>query len=84
MKLYQALYNPMIYESDASTISLHKTKEGARKSIESSKAIIKDKWEEMYGENGHYPPDESKGASMSWEDYVHFHWWGIDEIEVLE
>ncbi len=37
MKIYQALYNWMTYESSAETISLHRTKEGAELAIKKHK-----------------------------------------------
>lgn len=87
MKLYEALYNCMIHESSAATLSLHRTKEGAEKAIEEHKAEVKKEWEnrreimrttetkETYDAfHGDDEPDE----------WAVFQWWGIGEIEVQE
>ncbi len=33
MIIYEALYNHMVYESSAETVSIHKTKQGARNAL---------------------------------------------------
>lgn len=55
MKIYEALYNPMIYESGDMTISIHKTKQGARN------ALAKYIWKER---KKHYSIYKSHGGTI--------------------
>jgi len=68
---WMALHNPNIHESSAYTISLHKTKEGAKKAVEESKREVKKEYNEVY--------DESDDIAPEWD---RFHWWGIKKQEV--
>lgn len=45
IKLYQALYNSFIYESGYSTISIHRTRKGAKEALRLHKANVKTDWE---------------------------------------
>lgn len=74
MILYQALYNSMIHESSAYTLSIHKTRKGAEMAIEFHKKEIKDKWEDDFREN-------EERREYPW-DFCQ--WWGVEEIELKD
>ena len=71
--VYEFLYNPDVYESCPSTVSIHKTRRGAEMAMEFHRAEVKREWEEVCEE---YP---------SWGDYPFDYnkWWGIVETELL-
>ena len=73
MKIYEALYNPMVYESGDITISLHKTKKGAEKAIAFHKMKTMEKelkiWDNDFPEN------------WRWDDFMD---WRIVETELLD
>ena len=80
-KIYAFIYNPMIEESTYSTISLHKTKEGAEIALKSHRDEIKSMWEKRdeferkeYGDEYDILKSSSFGK---WED------WKIEEIYIL-
>ena len=97
MKVYQALYNWMTYESSAQTLSLHRTKEGAEKAVAEHKE--NDRLEHI----DRYKPEKQKlehpimkevgFTDKQIEDYDRddredwpksWQWWGVGEIEVEE
>ena len=67
MKIWEALYNEMIYESSYATLSLHLSKEGAEKAIEKHKQIVKAKYKAKFNRG-------------SWDEFKN---WKIKETEVL-
>ena len=71
MKVYEALFNSMVWESSYETLSIHRTKEGAEKAIERSKAKEKD------GMEGWADKDRMK----DWDRYYD---WIVVETEVEE
>jgi hypothetical protein len=72
MRVYEALYNPMIWESGFVTLSLHLSKEGAEK------AIAFHKMEKMKGWNERYPNEEDKPYPFG-----EFELWSVGESEIL-
>lgn len=46
--VYQARYTPSIYESAMTTLSLHRTEQGAEKAVEDHKKQLKQEYEEDY------------------------------------
>jgi len=62
--LFSALHNPMIEESDAHTMSVHRSREGAEKAIIKSMRYEKRRHKTLY---------ENIEAPCEWD---RFHWWG--------
>ena len=75
MILYQFLYCPCIHESAWGTISLHRTKEGAKKAMYRHKKKERKEFDDMY--NG--KEKEYLGIKFG----IHEDWC-VDEIEVLD
>ena len=48
MKIYEALYCSCIYESADSTLSTHRTREGAEHAIKQHKMVEYQKWRSLY------------------------------------
>jgi hypothetical protein len=71
MNVFEALYNPMTYESSYGTLSLHLTREGAEKAIAFHKMEKQKEWEALYPEE-----DERPYEFGAFED------WGIREVEI--
>lgn len=71
MKVYEALHNPMVYESTPYTISIHLSKEGAEKAISDSKVKIKKEFDELW---------DGEKPCGKWDDHQY---WSITETEVL-
>lgn len=71
MKLWQALHNPMIYESGFITLSIHLTKRGAEKAIEKDKQREYKEWLEIYKDEPD-PPGK-------WDD---FKVWKVQPIKL--
>ena len=67
--VYEFLYNPNTYESAARTVSIHKTRRGAKKAIE----LQKEKALKEYEEVCNRLPDE-KDFPFGYDQ-----WWGIRE-----
>ena len=95
MKVYQALYNHMSYESSSETLSLHMTKDGAER------AIKKHRNEDQLEHLENYTPEmlekeyEMVGKYGTSRDTIYqnhmaekadwpkeWQWWGVKEIEV--
>ena len=74
MKIYEALFNPMIHESATAVLSVHKTRKGAEIALTFHKKKIKDEWEEMF-------IGSPEMQEFSW-DFCK--WWGVKEIELLD
>jgi len=72
MIVYQALYNPMVWESGYITLSIHLSKEGAEKSIALHKENKKKEFESLY--EGEEPPYKFG----SFED------WSVSELQILD
>ncbi len=72
--LYEALYNPMVHESTAQTLSIHRTLKGAEMAIEFHKEENRKKWLAMF-------PTEEERIEFP---FGHFEWWGVSEITVEE
>lgn len=72
MKIFEALYNPMVWESSYGTLSVHFSKEGAEKAIEFHKMEELEKWKRSYPKKEDEPFDFGK-----------FEKWDINEIEIL-
>ena len=84
MKVFEALHNPMVYESSAGTLSVHRTREGAEKAIAAHKAKEKAEHDEMYSnerlaesELAHY----KKYPKPAFDEHQ---WWGVNEIEIQD
>ncbi len=71
MKIWEALYNPMIYESGFVTLSIHFTKMGAEKAIEKDKQREYEEWLEIYRDEPD-PPGK-------WDD---FKAWKVQPIKL--
>jgi hypothetical protein len=97
MKVWQALYNDMYYESSAETLSLHLTKEGAEKAIEKHKQQNKLEHLEDYSperlaqeyelkkEAGFTDKEIEEYDKRDLEDWPKsWQWWGVKEMEVEE
>jgi len=78
MKIYAATYTPCIYESNYSTISLHKTIKGAKKAIKEHKNIIKKECMEVFS---YAKPDPDMIFKVKWDAYKN---WKIIEKEIKE
>lgn len=76
--LYEAIYNPDIYDSVASTISIHRTREGAQKAVEMHKQQVKAAFDEIYN-NPKYPAIML--VNMKYNDGCY---WDIREIKIEE
>lgn len=74
MKIYQALFNYMIEESSYETLSLHKTKQGARDAIARELRIEREAFNKRY----EYNPEEMPYRYGLFSD------WTVFESEVLE
>lgn len=74
MILYAALYNYMIYEAGYSTLSIHKTRQGARDSV--AKELRKE--HENHNKIYDYNVDEMGSPFGTFEA------WDVQKIEVLE
>ena len=72
MKVYQALYNPCIYDSGYITLSIHLSEEGAEKAIEQHKEQQYKEWKEIY-------PD-TKDENFEFGEWER---WETKEIEIL-
>jgi hypothetical protein len=70
MIAYEALYNPMTWESGYTTLSVHLSKEGAEKAIAFHKMEQMKKWEKMYED------EEEPYKFGEFED------WCVQEIEI--
>ena len=79
MKIYEALYNPMIHESGYITISSHTTKQGARN------ALAKYIWEKR---KEHYSIYKSHGGTIKDEEPAYifggFEAWLVAEATLLD
>jgi hypothetical protein len=97
MKIWQALYNHMTYESSAETLSLHKSKEGAemaikkhkhRDKLEHLKRFTPDRLKKVYTYKikAGFTDDEIEEYDQNeLEDWPKsWQWWGIRDIEVEE
>ena len=71
MKVYEFVYNSCIHESDARTVSIHETKEGAEKALYIHKEQERKGFKELYQDN---PPGGFVFGSMEY--------WGIRETEI--
>lgn len=78
MKVWNALYCSCIFESAAGTLSVHRTKRGARKTIIKHKLNARKEyqlyWEYLKKENG---------DDAIYEFGIHEDWW-INEVELLD
>lgn len=70
MKVFEALYNENPDESGYSTISIHLTREGAKKAIENHKRETKEFWTEPWG-------------GESWESMKDMMRWKIGTTKIL-
>lgn len=79
MKIYEALYNEMIHESSYATISIHKTKQGARN------ALAKYIWKER---KKHYSIYKSHGGTIPDDEppyiFGQFEAWDVAETTLLD
>lgn len=84
MKVYAFMYNPMTEESGYITVSLHKTRDGAEKALESHKTGRKLQWDELEKYRREKYADDlyetiRKGTKFGrWED------WTIEERTILD
>ena len=74
MIIYKALYNHMIYESSAETVSIHKTKQGARNAL--AKRVKKE--HENHNKMLDYDVDEMGSR------FGIFEAWLVGEAELLD
>ena len=74
MKIYEALYNPMIHESASATLSIHKTLKGAEMAIEFNKNETQREWAETIQNN----------PAMEESEWNFCRWWGIREVELQD
>ena len=97
MKIWQALYNHMTYESYAETLSLHLSEDGAEKAIKKHKHQNHLEHLEMYtpdmleqdyelkkecGFTDEQIKENDKKDLENWPKS--WQWWGVKEIEVEE
>ena len=66
--LYAFMYNPIIYESEYITVSIHRTREGAEKALICHKNDIKEEW-------------DNEDHIFAFD---HFRDWEIEEIQILD
>lgn len=78
MRVYSASYSPMVKEYNYITLSIHKTKEGALKAIETHKLSIKQEFDNIYN-NPEHPVEFF--VDIQWDDYQD---WMVDEFELLD
>ncbi len=95
MKVYLALYNDCNHESDARTLSIHKTLEGAQLVIkEHRQETIREhrqgclKWGgndiPLMMDCGYTYEEADKHLKERLEDYPHdWQWWGTTEMEII-
>lgn len=75
--IYAVLHNPMIMESAATTLSVHKTLAGAYKAMKAHMIAVYNEEREFelrYGRKGLWPARK----------YLDWQWWGIEKIELHE
>ena len=72
VRAYEALYNPMTWESSYGTLSVHLSKEGAEKAIAFHKMEKIKEWQRMYPEKEEQP-----------YEFGQFEDWAVREIRVL-
>jgi len=72
MKVYAAMYNPMIHESTWGIISLHETRKGAEMALSFHKENERKRWLSVY----------SKKTEPY--EFGKFENWTIDELEILK
>lgn len=70
--VWEALYNPMVWESGYTTLSVHASKEGAEKAIALHKMQMLKEWRDVYPEK-HDEPHE----------FGIFEDWTIREVKVI-
>lgn len=72
MKLYQATYSDCIYESGFSTISIHRTKEGAEKALKSHRRKEVRKLRKNYLEMLELDPtgNYEQGKIQKWQQWL--------------
>jgi len=75
MKVYVALYNPMIHESAYTTLSIHKTRKGAEMAIEFHKNELREEHEDVYRR----VPKEQRIC-----DFDSFKDWAVEEYDVQD
>ena len=73
MTIYAFVYSSNTWESAAATMSLHKTKEGAEKAMESHREFMRKHYNEYFSEK--HKKQYPFGLDQSW---------GIEEIEVKD
>lgn len=72
LHIWEALYNPMTWESSYETLSVHLSRDGAERAIELHKMTKLKEWEEMYPRKKDRP-----------YKFGNFEDWKINEIIVL-
>ena len=77
MKVYEAIYNPMIQESSDCTLSIHRTRKGAQKVINKSKLQAK----KDFRKTCEYYKKNKLPISFTWNQ---FKYWGVNETELLD
>ena len=71
--VYKFMYNSDCCEGCASTISIHKTKKGAKTAMEFHKACVKRAWEDSK------IPEKEKAVYP----FDYDQWWGVHKCELL-
>jgi len=87
MKIFAAMYNPMIYESSFGILSLHKTRKGAEMAMEFHKAECKKEWDEQMEWEKERFKNEKKEVQEEWlgsSKFGQFESWDIFEYDVNE
>lgn len=74
MKIYEAIYNPCYYESAPCTLSIHKTKEGAQKTINEHRAKIIKEFEDL----------ELVTNEQPIEYWINDQYWDVKECEIKD
>lgn len=82
MKVYAALYNPMIEESAWSTLSLHKTLKGAVKARDTHKAKAREEWKKL--DDWQRKEFGDKYEELKTSPFGIWQKWDVEEIEVLD
>lgn len=80
MTVYAFLYNPMVHESAAYTVSLHLSKDGAIKAMEWHKEEKRKEWQLLVDF------DEEKGTEWGYDKMCPFgsmENWIVEPVEIL-
>jgi len=84
MIVYLFEYNPCTYESAASTLSVHKTEEGAYKALEEHQEKKREEYQnKIEWELKEYPGLLKSARTYHPDKFGESEWWGVTEVKLL-